>query len=337
MKGKFQFRLLLKSLMSGLIFFLLLNPSLNGQISREDYIKEYKGLAIKEMKRTGIPASITLGQALLESDNGNSKLARKANNHFGIKCHDNWNGKKFHKDDDESHECFRKYKSVDESYFDHSEFLKRERYQSLFELDSKDYKGWARGLKKSGYATNPKYSQLLITVIEENKLYKFDDINNQEIDKSEKNNIEKVIDIEENDEDKISNVSKNKNVNTNYISIGSSHEIKLNNRVKYIIAKEGDNIEDLNKELDLMPWQLTKYNEITPESILKAGDILYLQPKRNKGEVGKNIHHVKNGETLYSISQQYAIKLNKLMEINLIIEDKEIKEGDIIYLREKTN
>ena len=145
------------------------------KISVEDYILNYKDVAIDKMRVYGIPASITLAQGILESGSGNSELARKANNHFGIKCHKDWKGKTFHMDDDAKNECFRKYKSPDESYRDHSLFLTtRDRYADLFELDITDYRGWARGLKKAGYATNPKYPQLLIKIIEENRLYEFD-------------------------------------------------------------------------------------------------------------------------------------------------------------------
>jgi len=139
-----------------------------------DYISMYKNTAVKLMKKNGIPASIILAQGMLESANGNSELARHANNHFGIKCTSDWNGKTYSVDDDKKDECFRKYPNADASFKDHSEFLKRSRYVSLFELGSEDYKGWAKGLRKAGYATNPKYPQLLINIIEKYSLYKFD-------------------------------------------------------------------------------------------------------------------------------------------------------------------
>lgn len=144
------------------------------KITTEEYIAMYKKIARKEMKKHGIPASITLAQGILESGSGNSELARKARNHFGIKCTADWNGKTYHVDDDKPNECFRRYKHVETSFHDHSEFLKRKRYSSLFDLDRDDYEGWAKGLKKAGYATNPKYPQLLINLIEKHKLYKYD-------------------------------------------------------------------------------------------------------------------------------------------------------------------
>jgi len=146
----------------------------HSKYSTEDYIAIYKNTAIHLMKKNGIPASIILAQGILESSNGNSELARNANNHFGIKCTSDWNGKTYTMDDDKRNECFRRYPNADASFKDHSEFLKRSRYAHLFDLGTEDYKGWARGLKKAGYATNPKYPQLLITIIEKYRLYKLD-------------------------------------------------------------------------------------------------------------------------------------------------------------------
>lgn len=155
----------------------LLALSANGQdrLTREEYIQKYKSLAVEEMEVYGIPASITMAQALLESDNGNGRLAREGNNHFGIKCKSTWTGATISHDDDAKGECFRKYPSVEASFNDHSEFLdKSARYQDLFKLDPMDYKGWAYGLKQAGYATNPAYAELLIKIIEDNQLYHLD-------------------------------------------------------------------------------------------------------------------------------------------------------------------
>lgn len=138
------------------------------------YIEAFKGVAIEEMNAYGIPASITLAQGILESGSGNSSLARYANNHFGIKCTAEWKGKAYYKDDDQNNDCFRVYKDARQSYKDHSEFLKRKRYSFLFELDKNDYKNWALGLKTAGYATNPKYADMLIGVIEKYNLNRYD-------------------------------------------------------------------------------------------------------------------------------------------------------------------
>ena len=149
--------------------------SAQDRTTKQEYIDKYKQLAIDDMETYGIPASIKMAQALLESDAGNSRLAREGNNHFGIKCKKEWTGETIHHDDDAPQECFRKYASAAQSFRDHSEFLDRSpRYQSLFDLDPLDYKGWAYGLKAAGYATNPKYPELLIKLIEDNKLYLLD-------------------------------------------------------------------------------------------------------------------------------------------------------------------
>jgi len=154
--------------------FLFFSFYSTAQMSREQYIEKYNSLAISQMSSNGIPASIILAQAILESQNGNSDLASKSNNHFGIKCHSSWSGDKVFHDDDEKQECFRKYDKVKESYYDHSVFLKGRRYQFLYDIPIDNYKGWAKGLKKAGYATNPKYASLLIRIIEDNNLSIYD-------------------------------------------------------------------------------------------------------------------------------------------------------------------
>lgn len=318
----------MKKLVSLYIFLCLPGILIAQQkrITRVEYIVQYSDMAIKEMKRTGIPASITLAQGCLESDDGNSWLAKEANNHFGIKCH-SWTGEKVYKDDDEKNECFRKYSSAKKSFDDHSDFLvNTKRYAALFELSSKDYKRWAKGLKEAGYATNPKYPELLIKIIEDNKLYEYDKgtrVNRNEADSSnvkeprEKHRHQKLGDID------------------NFTITAGGREIKLNNRVKYIVAKEGETPDQLAKDLDMFAWELLRYNDLTKDSILHNKQVLYIQPKRNKAEFEKNKHTVKEGETLYSISQFYAIKLNKLMFKNNLKPGDTIKAGDVLYLRSR--
>ncbi|OFX46094.1 MAG: hypothetical protein A2046_04345 [Bacteroidetes bacterium GWA2_30_7] len=280
------------------------------KISREDYLKAYKNIAIAEMQRSGIPASITLSQGMLESDNGNSELAKMANNHFGIKCHNSWQGEKLFKDDDAKDECFRKYKNVDESYKDHTDFIMNgSRYKSLFDSKSADYKDWANGLKKAGYATNPKYPQLLIKIIEDNSLFKFDDY--RAIKNTPLANIDNV-----------------------YLTSGS-REIFLTNRIKCIKVREGDTFYKISKELDVMLWQLYKYNDLDKDSKLSIGQTLYIQPKRSKAEAKFETHTVAQGETIQSISQLYGVKLKKLYKKNNLNEGAEIKIGDVINLRRK--
>lgn len=321
-------------LLSLLLFgFVNINCKLNAQNSREEYIEKYKDFAILEMKRVGIPASITMAQALLESNNGNSKLARRANNHFGIKCGGDWQGKTFHQDDDEKHECFRKYSKAEESFIDHSEFLLKPRYADLFKLKITDYKGWARGLKKAGYATNPKYPQLLIQIIEDNELYLLDvqDENTHAENRGKK----KAKGGEEVSYAKPNKTAEKRADKDDFIIHPKQHEILTNNRIKYIVCKEGDSLGSLNKELDLMPWQLPKYNEIERSASLHEGQVLYLQPKRNKAEVGFEYHTVKEGESMYDISQIYGIKLLKLYQMNLLPEGEKVAPGTILNLRKQ--
>lgn len=290
------------------------------RITRAEYISTYSDWAIREMKRTGIPASITLAQGCLESDDGNSWLAREANNHFGIKCH-TWDGEKVYKDDDAKNECFRKYSSAKESYDDHGDFLVRtKRYAALFQLSSTDYKGWAKGLKEAGYATHPKYTEYLIKIIEDNKLY--------EIDKGIKINTTK--------KDSVQTKKKRKTGDIDNFAITSlGREIKLHNRIKYITAKSGDSFDAIAKELDMFTWELLKYNDLTRDSVLRINQILYIQPKRNKAEFGKDTHTVKHGETISSISQFYGIKINKLLFKNNLNPSDSVKAGDVLNLRKR--
>ncbi|MFO7656329.1 MAG: glucosaminidase domain-containing protein [Bacteroidales bacterium] len=286
-----------------------------GKLTREEYIKKYQYLAIKEMGRTGIPASITMAQGLLESGNGNSRLAVKANNHFGIKCHD-WSGKKVRHDDDASRECFRKYSSVEESYRDHSDFLtSKSRYAALFDIPSTDYKGWAKGLKKAGYATSPTYAEALIRIVEENRLYLLD----QGVDIPDKKDVIA----------KKSERSKEEGLK------GSSREILENNRVKYIVARTSDTYQGITQELEMLPWQLAKYNELEQDFEIKEGQVVYIQPKRTNANAVKTVHIVAEGETMYSISQKYAIRLDRLYARNIITPGTEPTPGTVLSLRGK--
>ena len=282
-------------------------------LTREAYISAYSELAMKEMARVGIPASITLAQGCLESNNGNSTLAVKANNHFGIKCHD-WTGKKVYHDDDARKECFRSYASPYESFMDHSLFLTtRTRYESLFELKPHDYRGWAKGLKKAGYATASNYANLLIQVIEENELYRYD-----------------VLVLE-----------GGLGMGTDSTSMVAEHgyhtnrEVLINNMVEYIVVEPGDTPETLRDEMDLYKNELYRYNNLYKGARLDPGQIIYLQPKRRKAARGNEIHVVEEGQTMYDISQIYAVKLKHLYRMNLMTEGAQPLEGTEIYLRRK--
>jgi LysM repeat protein len=275
----------------------------------EQYIEQYKNDAIVEMEKFNIPASITLAQAMLESGNGNSDLALHANNHFGIKCHNNWNGNTFIKDDDKKDECFRKYESVLESYNDHSSLLTSySRYSFLFKLDRTNYKGWAKGLKQAGYATSPQYADVLIGLIEKYQLYKLDG-----------------------DANKMSTSAKPSLVIPDDKQNNKHHEILRLGIKKYIIVQPDDTYEKIAKETDKDLWQLYKYNDATSKDKLITGQKLFLQPKRNKAK--EPFHKVKAGETMKSISQFYGIKLRKLYLKNNMKEGDVPKVGDTLYLR----
>lgn len=299
------------------VFTGLFAQTPSGKISREDYILLYKDIAIEEMNTFHIPASITLAQGILESGNGNSSLAKRANNHFGIKCHAGWNGKTFHMDDDAKDECFRKYSNPYESFKDHSIFLTtRDRYAFLFDLEINDYKGWAHGLKKAGYATNPNYPKLLIKLIEENQLYQYD--------RYYKGQALAIV----------SNPEKVKRSGDDFtaISIGANNrEVYENNGIKFIRARQGDTFYGIAQDFNIYTWQVYKYNDLKKNSPIDEGQIIYLEKKKNKG--ASEYHIVEPGETLLDISQAYGIKLKKLCKYNTLAADAKLFPNQKIELR----
>lgn len=311
------------------IFFLFIclnGSSAQERISRQEYIAMYSDDAIKEMYRSGIPASITLAQALLESADGNSTLARKANNHFGIKCHSSWRGKTFYQDDDKRDECFRSYDHPLESYRDHSEFLKRERYAFLFQYKTTDYKKWAKGLKKAGYATNPRYPELLIKIIEENHLDRFD----EKIDVDDLEDLERLAVKPDKEAKEIKKDEKGKRKVSSYVSSG--YKIyKHENNIKYIVPRAGESLEDIAQQFNMGVWQLYKYNDYEKGDEIKEGSILFLQPKRSKANV--EYHVVQKGESLWDISQKFGVKLKKIYKRNDIQEGARARVGQKLELR----
>lgn len=297
-------------------FLIFGNQTIYGQLpenktTKEEYINLYKDIALEEMNLYSIPASITLAQGILESGHGNSRLATKANNHFGIKCHKGWTGKTFHMDDDEENECFRKYKSPYDSFKDHSIFLStRSRYASLFDLKITDYKGWAQGLKKAGYATNPKYPQLLIKIIEDYELYQFDKQYNQEIASRYRPKVEKEV---------TTRYEKVEVEDFKAITIGAANrEIYINNDVKFIFAKKDDTFTTIAKDFNIYSWQVYSYNNMSKKDQLLKGQIVYLEAKKKKG--AKPFHIVQPGETIADISQLYAVKIKKICKYNTLDE-----------------
>jgi len=308
----------------------VVSPSGTG-LSADDYINKYKELAVSEMKRTGVPASITLAQGMIESDYGQSRLAREANNHFGIKCHNDWTGPTIRHNDDRRNECFRKYRKPEESFYDHSDFLKSgSRYRALFDFAPTDYKAWAHGLKKAGYATNPDYANMVIRKIEENNLYYFDRGNKVTNATSQSRPAVRASNIVQ---DSVIIEMAAPMVNGNVAVSAVSARVMEKNRIQYIIVKDGDTEEKLEKEFQLLKWELARYNEIAGDLILVPGQILYLQPKRNTAEPGKEYHNCTEGETMYMISQKYGIKLKSLYALNRMDEGTEPVAGQKIWLR----
>ncbi len=299
------------------------------QSVQEIYIMKYCQIAIDEMNRTGVPASITLAQGILESGSGTSQLAMKANNHFGIKCHKDWTGGKTYMDDDAKNECFRTYENPSESFRDHSDFLRNnQRYASLFEFKTTDYKSWAHGLKKAGYATNPVYATRLIEIIENYGLAKYDSgviplIVNQEIIAEANNNNENS-----------NNTKPVKYYSSNGFELNiSEYSVGSNNHTQYIVLKYATDINSLSKKLGMAPWQLPKYNDLPKNAKLQVGDLVYLKPKRNKADKNHKEHIVAAGETMRDISQKYAVKIKSLYKLNAWEEGAQPVEGSKMKLR----
>lgn len=288
-----------------------LNAQLKWNSRYQAYIDQYKDLAIAEMLKYNIPASITLAQGLLESGAGMSELARNGNNHFGIKCHD-WTGARTYHDDDADNECFRAYRDVYESYEDHSKFLARQpRYRSLFRLKRTDYKGWAKGLKKCGYATSPTYAKQLIGIIELYKLHKYDEAKKYDRFMVERSSVKDVA----------------PGINL--------HPIHIYNKNYYLNARQGDTFRSIAREVGISYKKLAKYNERDKNDKLVPGEIIYLKKKQKKADKAyKNRpHRVKAGESMYSIAQYYGIRLESLYKMNHLPPDYSIQVGDLLRVR----
>ena len=264
----------------------------------EDYIHKYRGIAVDEMKHYRIPASITLAQGLLESGAGKSELA---NNHFGIKCGGSWDGRSVRHDDDARNECFRAYKHPKDSYRDHSKFLRSgARYAFLFRLKITDYKGWARGLKKAGYATDPQYANRLINIIELYGLDKYD----------HKGGLEWAEEFP------------------------NPHQPYLANELLYVVARRGDTFKSLGKEFDISHRKLRKYNELPKDYVFRGGEIVYLEEKRRRATKDHIAYVVRSGDSMYSISQKFGVRLERLYKMNNMDTDSPApKVGDILRLR----
>lgn len=274
------------------------------------------------MQRTGVPASITLAQGLVESAAGQSVLAIKANNHFGVKCHSDWTGKKMYRDDDAAQECFRVYPDAEASFRDHSDFLRySDRYKGLFELEPTDYKAWARGLKKAGYATDPRYADKLIKIINDYELYTYDagtevpeetpmvagspvKITPSKVHEEYRFNLERVV-----------------------------YEI---NGVPCIYAVEGDEYETLAAANNLFLKELLSFNDLKASEPLAPGTVVFLKGKKSQAARGVEKYVIgSDGETLRGIAQRFGVRVSAIRRLNKLPADYVPKEGDTIQLRRK--
>ena len=306
----------MKTIRPYIVTLLLILPTLVSAQMRwnsayQTYFNQYKDLAIEQMLKYGIPASITLAQGVFESGAGKSELARKGNNHFGIKCH-GWQGATTYHDDDAKQECLRAYDNVYDSYEDHSKFLRNNaRYRRLFSLSTTDYRGWAKGLKECGYATNPAYARKLTDIIELYKLNQYDRATSYDKFMAKHN-------------------AKDRPAQRG----GTLHPIKMYNKNYYLVARKGDTFKSIGKEVDISWRAIAKHNERDKNDILQEGDIVYLNKKHKRApkQFKKRPHIVKTGESMYSIAQFYGMRLKSLYKKNHLTPDYQIKADDTLKI-----
>ncbi len=288
---------------------------------QERYVKKYSQMAVQEMIRSGVPASITLAQGMLESGNGLSKLATKGNNHFGIKCHKGWEGKSMRQDDDARNECFRVYPSVADSYKDHSDFLRyRDRYKFLFDLERTDYKGWAYGLKKAGYATDPNYPAKLIKYIEDYNLSRFDVL--QKAEEVEvplsPHRIEAPVVAMSNEE----------------FHFPLTRELFSKNGVPFVYSLEGETYKSIAKYYHLFHREILGFNDLKKDQPLLPGTVVYLSFKKTHTQPGLDMYIVEeDGENFHAICQRFAVKEKSILKLNGWKKAPFLTEGDEIKLR----
>lgn len=315
------------------------------QTAQQKYIETYAELAVQEMYRSGVPASITLAQGMLESGNGFSQLALKANNHFGIKCHNGWTGGRVYHDDDAKGECFRKYDHVHQSYRDHSDFLRyRERYKFLFDLKPTDYKGWAYGLKKAGYATDPNYAPKLIALIEKYKLYQYDtktasfgNAGNAASKKKTPAGTPKPSKVVTERPKSPSVIEQSTTVAVQPVrksfQVSLTREMYSKNGTPFIYSSEGETYETIADLYGLFVKELLKFNDLKEDARLLPGTIVYLQAKKSQAADGLDKHVMEADETVWEIAQRYALKVKNIYKLNGWAKDYVPREGECIKLR----
>lgn len=336
-----------KTIIFGGIFFIscfctLLTASAQSRQTRqtrEEYIARYKHIAIDQMERYGIPASITMAQGILESDSGNSLLSRSSNNHFGIKCKKQWTGRKVYHDDDEKGECFRAYDSVEESYTDHAEFLDNQpRYDSLFRYASDDYRSWARGLKACGYATAPDYAQRLVKIIEESELYLLDRPNGDRLyaqHRDERKNPDEWFSSQSSVQTAVAATGVDVDNYRVAVTTHKGYSIYATNGVHYLLAKEDDTFEQIGKRLQIPARTLRKFNDLSdPSSQPMTGEVIYIARKKSRWEGAEKYHLCREGETAYAVGQHYALRTKAVEKMNKLKKHPEaLAEGKQIRIK----
>ena len=308
--------------------------------TKEEYIARYKHIAIDHMERYGIPASITMAQGILESDSGNSRLAKSSNNHFGIKCKKDWTGNRVFHDDDAKGECFRAYDSVEESYQDHADFLDQSpRYDSLFAYSATDYRSWARGLKAAGYATAPDYAKRLTKIIEDNQLYLLDREGGADL-YAEHLKAEQGLTEEFAGNSSVSTpTTVEGGINPNNYRVAermyNGYSVYSNNKTHYIVARNGDTFGQIASSFGLTEQTLRKYNEIDKKSTAEPikGEPIYIERKQARWLGNVRRHTVRENETLLSLSQEYGIRLKKLAAMNKLQPGAKLQVGSEIKLK----
>ena len=333
----------MKNILTILLAFCVSSAAFASQTSKtpqEKYIEKYAPLAVSEMYRSGVPASITLAQGMLESGNGQSELARVSNNHFGIKCHNNWKGGKVYYDDDAKGECFRKYSHPSESYRDHSDFLRfRDRYKFLFDYRVTDYKAWAHGLKKAGYATDPAYPKKLIKLIEEYDLNQYDrkpasfgKSYNKKDDKKEDKKPAKQQELPLSPT-VIEQVKVLDEKQREVFHFSFERKIYTQNNVPFVYAEEGDTYTKIAASHNLFLREILKFNDLKKDSPLTPGTVVYLKPKKKAAAKGVDKYVFESGDNLRDVAQRFGVRLESINRLNKFEDGAVPREGDIILLR----
>lgn len=341
-----------------------------GDTPQKEYIDKYASLAVAEMYRSGVPASITLAQGMLESRNGLAALAAEGNNHFGIKCHTDWTGKSMKVDDDKKGECFRVYDDAYESFKDHSDFLRyRPRYQFLFDYDITDYKAWANGLKKAGYATDPQYASKLIRIIEENSLAQYDTKTPAQMGVAVVETTDGDVVVEDSKEVELPKEAKSgRKVKVKKVRKASrkasaeliiedipesptvlaepraaanegmvyslDRKVYEQNGVPFVYSNNGDTYDSIASEYHLFRKEILKFNDLSSSEELAPGTVVYLQAKKNQTKRGLDKYIVeKDDESLRDICQQYGVKMQSVIKMNAFSSTHRLREGDTIWLR----